>query len=94
MMIEFRAKCPKCETIRTIAGPWEIHNPAEADRMEMDIDRAGHVVARCPTCDTTEHVAMYIDGKQTEPWRDADEYESEHGKNAGPLPPKPWPDSN
>lgn len=91
MQFELRARCPKCKTERSI---WcETCNPqiaASMDAMERRIDQVGHVDAHCPTCDTVEDVALFVDGKQTEPWQNADKYELKNGPNAGPLPPEPW----
>lgn len=91
--IEFRARCQACETQRVIIGPFHVRNPAELDAAEHAMTGV-NVRARCPTCDAVECVAMFVDGVRVEEWTDADEYERTSGPTAGPLPPKPWPDTN
>jgi len=92
-ILGFRARCDHCNSERDIFGPFPARTPAQLDAIEMQINGRS-LLARCPTCDRTELVAMFIDGTQTEPWQDADEMERQHGASAGPLPRKPWPDTN
>jgi hypothetical protein len=89
-VFELRARCPRCRAERSAFGPRAASTPAELDAMEAEIDRCGGVVARCLKCNAVESVALFVDGKQTEPWQDADAYEKENGSAAGDLPPKPW----
>lgn len=67
-----------------------VGDPAALDAVEKRIDQIGSVEAHCPECDAIEDVAFFADGRQTEPWINADEYERRNGPGAGPLPPKPW----
>jgi hypothetical protein len=91
--IEFRSRCPQCQSERPLFGPFLAGNPAELDLIETKIT-GRTLMARCSACNRVEEVAMFIDGKQVEPWQDADEAERLNGSTAGPLPPKPWPDTN
>ncbi len=93
MQIDLRGLCPNCQTQRVVWGPFTVSTPADADRMEDEIDARGYALARCPRCDATEQVALFIDDRQTEPWLDADEAERRGGPGAGPLPPRPWRDT-
>lgn len=90
MRIELRAKCPQCGAVRVLWGPWIAKTPDDLDHMEDEIDARGHATALCDQCDAVEDVALFIDDCQTEPWQNADDYESRGGPDAGPLPPKPW----
>jgi len=90
--MEFRARCPHCNTERVLIGPWPATNPAELDLIEASLTK--RVSANCPGCGRVEQVAMFVDGSRAEPWQDADEMERQHGASAGPLPPKLWPDTN
>lgn len=92
MKLEFRARCPKCKTVRILVGPWEIASEAELDLMELSIPEES--LAVCPVCNAVEDIAMFVDDAQAEPWENADEAERKHGRKAGPLPRKPWPDTN
>ncbi|HAH22083.1 MAG TPA: hypothetical protein DCL49_14440 [Candidatus Omnitrophica bacterium] len=91
MRLELRGKCPKCHAERTVWG-YVIDNPTSdgLDAMENRADKIGSVEAHCRKCDCIEDVAFFADGKQTEPWMNAGEYERKFGRDAGPLPPKPW----
>lgn len=95
MKFELRGRCPGCHTERTVWG-YIIDNPTPAgmDAMENRADKVGSVEAHCKKCDRIEEVAFFTDGKQSEPWIDAVEYERRYGRDAGPLPPKPWGGSN
>jgi phage FluMu protein Com len=92
MQFEFRAKCPQCKTTRAIFGPREGSTPEQLDAIEAEIDRCGGVIAKCPSCNCVEWVAMFVDNKQAETWQGATEYEADNG--SGELPPKPWEPSN
>lgn len=92
-MIEFKTRCPHCGIERSLAGPYPASNPAELDALEHAVTRKTFI-ARCLKCNAVEDVAMFVDGVQAEPWTNADEYERQSGRDAGPLPPKPWPDTN
>ena len=91
--LEFRAKCPQCGRERTLIGPFPARTPAQLDLIEVAMTgKTSRAV--CPACNCVEAVAMFVDGQQVEPWQDADEMERRHGPKAGPLPRKPWPDTN
>lgn len=91
MKFELRGRCPVCHTERTVWG-YVIENPIpEAmDAMENRVDKIGSVEAHCKKCDRIEEVAFFADGKQTESWMNAVEYERRYGRSGGPLPLKPW----
>jgi hypothetical protein len=88
----FRARCPQCQTERWLHGPHPARTPADLDAIEHALPKVFR--ARCPRCDGVEEVAMFVDGSQAEPWQNADKMERQHGPGAGPLPPKPWPETN
>ena len=90
--IEFRARCQKCNSERSLIGPHPARTPADLDAIEHALPK--QTIVRCPTCNAVEKMAMFIDGQQTEPWLGADEYERQNGPSAGPLRQKPWPDTN
>lgn len=92
--IEFRARCPECNWVRSLFGPLPAKTPADLDAIEVEATRRGSMEARCHVCGTVESIAMFVDGVQAEPWKDADATEAENGPEAGPLPSKPWPDTN
>lgn len=91
MLFEFKGRCPRCLTVRTVWG-YDITpvTPDSLDLLETQAENIGSVGAHCPKCDDVEDVAFFVDGKQTEGWQNAIEYEKMFGKGGGPLPPKPW----
>lgn len=91
MNFELRGRCPICHNERIVWG-YIINNPTPEtlDAMETRASTVGGVEARCKKCDHIEDVAFFADGKQTEQWMNAIEYEQKFGRDAGPLPPKPW----
>lgn len=89
MIIELKAKCPHCQTVRTLWGPLKYNTNADAVAAETLIDIKGKAIAKCPECNHVELVALFADDAQTEEWMDADKYEKLNGKDAGTLPPMP-----
>lgn len=89
MIIELKAKCPRCQTVRTLWGPLKYNTNADAIAAEILIEAKGKAIARCPQCNRVELIALFADDVQTENWMDADEYEKLNGKDAGDLPPMP-----
>ena len=92
-MLDFRQRCPQCEQVASMFGVINADNPAELDAFEFAITGQSFS-AHCPTCDVVCDVALFADGRQTEPWTSADDYERDNGPSAGPLPPRPWPSAN
>ena len=86
---ELRARCPQCSTVRVLWGPHRIDTAGDLDAAETLADIKRSALAHCLMCDAIEFVAMFVDGAQTEPWLNADEYERINGPGGGPLPPKP-----
>lgn len=93
MTIDFRARCPRCQRVRVLVGPFAADSPAQLDAAEHQLSGKMWLTI-CERCCVTEQIAMFADGEQTEPWTDAKKYERDNGPDAGPLPPKPWPDTN
>ncbi|GAB4287248.1 MAG: hypothetical protein Kow0098_03480 [Ignavibacteriaceae bacterium] len=89
MIISLKSKCPNCNTVRVLWGPFTINNPDDLAAAEILMDIKGGAKAVCPECNVVEDVALFDSDTQTEDWMNADEYEKTFGKAAGELPPKP-----
>ena len=89
MIISLKSKCPHCDKVRVLWGPFKLNSSADLDAAETLIDIKGGAKAICPICGAIELVALFDGNTQTEDWMNADEYEKLNGPDAGDLPPKP-----
>lgn len=74
MKIEYRVKCPRCEKVSTILGPYFIKSAPDLSAVVYLLTTAKIETPSCPACNVEAEVAAFVDDYRAEQWQGGREF--------------------